>query len=121
MSGLERGLPGIGDDFSDVDSVVCFDDMDSDGNRIRSDDIIPSTKLSCETNEIVLEWRDKVNWANKIVNEGLNKLVFGSFLDRDFIGWSGISNFYSNLGNKNGKNTDKVDGIIGRDLMTNDS
>ena len=62
-----------------------------------------------------------MNWANRIVNEGLNKLVFGFFLDRDFIGWSGISNFYSKLKNKNGKNTDKVDGIIGGDSMTNNS
>ena len=40
----------------------------------------------------------------------LKKLVFGSFLDRDFIGWARVSNSYSNLKNgdnwDNGNNTD---------------
>ena len=93
------------DNLTNDDSVVCFDDLDGEGKQIGSIDISSGDNRSCETGEIILKSDDKIKWANGIVNEGLNKLVFGSFLDRDFIGWVDISNTYGDLGSGTSENS----------------
>ena len=58
-----------------------------------------------------------VIWANKIVNEGLEKLVFGSYLNRNFIDWSKISDF-SKLSFENLKDNEGDNGMNGNDIHT---
>jgi len=77
---------------------ICFNDLNTDGTWIKIGDMFNNINTlqdsySCETDEIILKAQDKLEWANKIVNEGLEKLVFGSYLNRNFIDWSKISDF----------------------------
>ena len=72
---------------------ICFNDLNTDGTWIKIGNMSNNINTlqdsySCETDEIILKAQDKLEWTNKIVNKGLEKLVFGSYLNRNFIDWA---------------------------------
>ena len=49
-------------------------------------------------------------WANKIINEGMKKLVRGLYLDRNFINWNKISDCYREVKVNNSNSVKRKNG-----------
>ena len=90
--------------------MVCFDDLDGIGNSVKFNEGVTDVKRSGETDQIILDLRDRNEWIDRIIREGLNSFVLGHYLDRDFIGWIKVPNLYKMLKGKEANDEHQMDG-----------
>ena len=81
---IDRGDNGDGNEIYGI----CIDDLDSRGQLMVDRTTRQEVQRSCETDEVILSMSDKKLWVNKIVNKGLQKLVYGKYMERKYVGWN---------------------------------
>jgi hypothetical protein len=96
---------------------ICVDDLDSNGQLIVKSNIEQETLRSCETDEVILSLSDKKLWVDKIVSNGLQKLVYGKYIKRKYVGWNKSYKYFSvvkgegdDSGNEQELETDVING-----------